>query len=129
MRREGRRKALNCREGRLCGLPSDAGQRTREENYWRAAGTGCAGSTRYPMSFLRALPLPWCRRGQTSQGRRLCRERSRGREGLGGAGTKEPSAPHCAGRAAHLAPGTRHLLGAVASRPKGVGLEKDKSTT
>lgn len=47
-------------------------------------------------------------------------------EGWGGAGTKEPGAPDRAERAAHLAPGTRHLLRAHRLSGQGVGLERCK---
>lgn len=45
-----------------------------------------------------------------------------GREGSGGAGTKELSAGSRAVRAAHLAPGSRHLLRAHRLSGQGCGL-------
>lgn len=69
-------------------------------------------------------PLPAWRRGPTSRVAQMVAGSSWGGEGLGGAGTKDLSAPDRAGRAAHLASGTHHLLGAHGRLGQGCGLGK-----
>ena len=105
---EEERRSIAEREGgkarRLHGLPGDAGQRRREAGARRAAGAGRAGSARHQISLLPALPSPGPSRPDITCG---TEGGSWGWEGWSGAGTKELRAPH---RAAHLAPGTRHLL-------------------